>query len=252
MAGKFTSSDIFAYDGTGQMTRITDALGNVKRYEYQGGGRPKSITDAIGTVMQFTYDGFGNVSSTTNGAGETATFTYNKDGNAVSKTLTRSGENGANKVQDIDDFDIFSALKIAKDSFQRQDPESYRRLMNIYLRRWPHAIQFKLLYGEFLNQVGSIEEGAKLIHSTIESDLLGMIAGRLWGERNSYRRLFFAPEELSVDLSGIPIPEKIVQAAKLERIPGISVADDDLSPDEPLETERSRQPPSGSSSAPST
>ena len=61
----------FAYDGAGQMTRITDALGNVKRYEYQGGGRPKSITDAIGTVMQFTYDGSNNVSSTTNGAGET-------------------------------------------------------------------------------------------------------------------------------------------------------------------------------------
>ena len=56
----------FAYDGTGQMTRITDALGNVKRYEYQGGGRPKSITDGIGTVMQFTYDGGGNVLSTTN------------------------------------------------------------------------------------------------------------------------------------------------------------------------------------------
>ena len=88
----------FAYDGTGQMTRITDALGNVKRYEYQDGGRPKSITDAIGTVMQFTYDGSGNVSSTTNGAGETATFTYDGEGNAVSKTLTRSGENGANKV----------------------------------------------------------------------------------------------------------------------------------------------------------
>lgn len=152
-------------------------------------------------------------------------------------------------LEDIDDFDIFSALKIAKDSFQRQDPESYRRLMNIYLRRWPHAIQFKLLYGEFLNQVGSIEEGAKLIHSTIESDLLGMIAGRLWGERNSYRRLFFAPEELSVDLSGIPIPEKIVQAAKLERIPGISVADDDLSPDEPLETELDGADESGDDSA---
>ena len=88
----------FAYDGSGQLTQITDALGNVKRYEYLGGGRPKSITDAIGTVMQFTYDSSNNVSSTTNGAGETATFAYDKDGNAVSKTLTRSGENGANKV----------------------------------------------------------------------------------------------------------------------------------------------------------
>ena len=96
-------------------------------------------------------------------------------------------------LEDVDDFDIFSALKIAKDSFQDQDPESYRRLMNIYLRRWPHAIQFKLLYGEFLNHIGSIEEGTKLIHSTIESDLLGMVAVRLWGEKNSYRRFILCP-----------------------------------------------------------
>ena len=60
--------------------------------------------------------------------------------------------------------------------------------------------------------------------------------------------LFFAPEELSVDLSGIPIPEKIVQAAKLERIPGISVADD-LSPDESLETELDGADESGDDSA---
>ena len=152
-------------------------------------------------------------------------------------------------LEDVDDFDIFSALKIAKDSFQDQDPESYRRLMNIYLRRWPHAIQFKLLYGEFLNQIGSIEEGTKLIHSTIESDLLGMVAVRLWGEKNSYRRLFFAPEELSVDLSGIPIPGKVVRAAKLEGVPGLWIAGDDLRQDEPLETELDGADESGDDSA---
>lgn len=127
------------------------------------------------------------------------------------------------QYQEVDDFDILATLKIAKEGVQQGDRASYQRLMSIYMQRWPHVIAFKLLYGRFLNDGGFIAEGTKLIHGTIESDLLGMVAARLWGDDHPYQHLFYRSAELSADIRSIPVSEKIVAAAGLTGLNSITV-----------------------------
>ncbi len=127
------------------------------------------------------------------------------------------------RYQEVDDFDIFATLKIAKEGVQDGDRASYQRLMSIYMQRWPHVIAFKLLHGRFLNDGGFIAEGMKIIHATIESDLLGMVATRLWGPDHAYQHLFYKSSELSADIRSIPVSEKIVTAAGLTGLSSITI-----------------------------
>lgn len=171
------------------------------------------------------------------------TSPVNEEGKSDSffaKLLRRKPDEPARMIEESDDFDILSALRIAKDSGQQSDPASYERLINIYLRRWPQVIQFKLLFGKFLNERGSIDKSAKLIHSTIASDLLGMVAERMWGGSHEYKRIYYAENELSVDITAIPVPAAIAAAAKLDRLACIRVDNQDEPDAAPATADRAR------------
>ena len=43
-------------DGQGQITRITDPMGNTLNYTYDGNGDLVSVTDQVGSVTRFTYN----------------------------------------------------------------------------------------------------------------------------------------------------------------------------------------------------
>jgi YD repeat-containing protein len=83
----------YAYNGTGQLTTVTDALNRAVQFAYNGSGLLTSVTDFAGRVVTYTYDGNGNlatmttpaVTGTPNGnnfpSGKTTTYTYTS-GNA--------------------------------------------------------------------------------------------------------------------------------------------------------------------------
>ncbi len=129
------------------------------------------------------------------------------------KTSAKSFED----IEDIDDFDIISAIRVARSVSQQEDTNSYFRLMKIYTRRWPKVLQFKLLMGDVLNQTGSVEEGTKLIHSTLENDLMAQVANRIWKNRNPYQNLWLDPESFSIDLSRLSVPQKVAKKARLDK-----------------------------------
>ncbi len=130
-------------------------------------------------------------------------------------------------IDDVDDFDIITAIHFSLNSDQQKDLESYFRLMKIYTRRWPNAIQFKLLLGDVMNKMGNVEEGTKLIHSTLENDLLGQVANRTWKENNVYKDLWIDSAALSIDVSKIQIPLKVGKKARLDHTINISWSDSD-------------------------
>ena len=173
---------------------------------------------------------------------------FGKNDSFFGKLLRRKADEPSRMIEETDDFDILSALRIAKDSGQQEDPASYERLLSIYMRRWPQVIQFKLLFGQFLNRSGAIDKGANLIHSTVASDLLGMAAERMWGNAHDFKRMYYAEDDLSVDISAIAVPENVAAAAKLETLTCVRI-DEQSEPDvnpvandgergDPIETEK--------------
>ncbi len=122
----------------------------------------------------------------------------------------------------MDDFDILSAIRVAKKMQSDQDVNSAYRLLKIYTRRWPAAITFKLLLGDILNRMGQAEDGVRMIHDTLESDVTGQVAARLWTEKTSYQNLWPNPEQLAIDVSTLRVPEKVARQAKLDGLVAFS------------------------------
>lgn len=131
----------------------------------------------------------------------------------------------ADELEETDDFDILSAVRLARSTRQQEDANSYFRLLKIYSRRWPKAVQFKLLMGDMLIRVGKEEEGTRLIHSTIESDLLGQVANRLWQNKNPYADLWHDESVFSLNMERIPLPLKVLKKAKLDKLVAIPIED---------------------------
>ncbi len=136
----------------------------------------------------------------------------------------KPGQKPFDDIEDVDDFDVLSAIRVARSELQQKDANSYFRMMKIYSRRWPKALQFKLLLGDAMNQSGNPDQGTKLIHSTLADDLLGQVANRIWKNDNRYQKLWVDPESLSIDVSRIEIPGNILKKAKLESL--TTAADD--------------------------
>lgn len=78
-AGKITSLAYFA----GDLTRITDPLGNTISRSYDAAGRLVSSTDAVGDHTSYSYDGDNELTQTTDPAGGTTSFSYDADGNLL-------------------------------------------------------------------------------------------------------------------------------------------------------------------------
>lgn len=151
---------------------------------------------------------------------------------SLKSLFRRKSDDTTESIEEIDDFDILSALRIAKDPGQQADADSYTRLMHIYLRRWPRAIQFRLLFGDFQMRTGAISEGAKLIHATVENDLLGMVAERLWGKNHPHTKTYYCEDDCSVQLDASIVPNELVKLAKLESLfpssPTIAIAPEEI------------------------
>lgn len=75
----------FGYDPRLLLTSVTNAAGQVWRYEYDAAQNLVRETDFHGRTISYTHDAAGRLVERTNGAGETIAFTRDALGNAVEK-----------------------------------------------------------------------------------------------------------------------------------------------------------------------
>ncbi|HUN24039.1 MAG TPA: amidase domain-containing protein, partial [Anaerolineales bacterium] len=75
-----------AYNSFGQVTQMTDALGNVTRMEYDNLGNRTRFVDAKGNVAEFEYDARRRLLESTDPMGGKTTFDYDEMGNLLSVT----------------------------------------------------------------------------------------------------------------------------------------------------------------------
>ena len=129
------------------------------------------------------------------------------------------------KQEDIsvenDEFDILTAVNNAKLLVNDEDRVSSCRILNIYYRRWPKAIQFKLILGHVLNHMKREDEGMLIIQSAVDADITGQVGKRIWPNVNPYKNLWVDPDHLTVSLEGLRLPLDIVRLAGLENIPDL-------------------------------
>ena len=78
----------FEYDGPfGEMTQLIDANGNVTGYVYDANGNLLSITYDDGSVESWTYDAYGNPDTWTNRRGQTIEYSFDIDGQLDDKQI---------------------------------------------------------------------------------------------------------------------------------------------------------------------
>ncbi|GAA2992141.1 DUF6531 domain-containing protein [Actinokineospora diospyrosa] len=75
----------FGYDPRLKLTSVTNAAGQVWRYEYDAAGNLVRESDFHGRTLSYEQDAAGRLVRRTNGAGETVEFTRDVLGNAVEK-----------------------------------------------------------------------------------------------------------------------------------------------------------------------
>ncbi len=117
-----------------------------------------------------------------------------------------------------DEFDILTAVANARLILNDEDRVSSCRILNIYYRRWPKTIQFKLILGHVLNQMQRDDEGMAIIQSAVNSDITGQVGKRIWPDINPYRNLWVDPEQLCMDPAGLKLPLDILQLAGMENM----------------------------------
>ncbi len=117
-----------------------------------------------------------------------------------------------------DEFDILTAVTNAKLILNDDDRISSCRILNIYYRRWPKTIQFKLIFGHVLNQMQREDEGMAIIQSAVNADVTGQVGKRIWPDANPYKNLWIDPEQLNMNTAGLKLPLDILQLAGLENM----------------------------------
>jgi RHS repeat-associated protein len=97
----------FGYEG-GDLTTITDPLGNVTRRVYDQAGRVRLVIDPRGMRTAYDYDALNNLTQITDPANGIVTFGYDEDSNLTSVTDKRVRTNASATVYAYDTFNRLS------------------------------------------------------------------------------------------------------------------------------------------------
>ncbi len=76
----------YAYNEHGEVTSVTDAVGNITTYEYDNAGRLTNVAMPEGVTTTYTYDKAGNRLTQTDGNGNVTKYEYSAYGRLVSVT----------------------------------------------------------------------------------------------------------------------------------------------------------------------
>lgn len=83
---RVTATELYDYDESGRLIRITDSEGRVSSKEYNALGQLVSETDESGAQTRYTYDNLGNTTRIAYADGTAETFTYDNEGNNLTAT----------------------------------------------------------------------------------------------------------------------------------------------------------------------
>jgi RHS repeat-associated protein len=97
----------FTYDDKGNLTSVSDPMGNRTTFAYDGIGQPISITDALSNTIQLRYD-LGQAATLTNALGDTTTRYVDSVGRPIIMTdalgrSTRYAYDAHNKLSEVVD-----------------------------------------------------------------------------------------------------------------------------------------------------
>ena len=90
--GTSTYSTYYEYNGLNLLTKITDALGNIRSFTYDGLGRRLTAqdlhdpADTSFSTWSYSYDNAGNITQVVDGKGQTIQYTYD----AINRPLTEN------------------------------------------------------------------------------------------------------------------------------------------------------------------
>ena len=84
--GPVVDSTTYAYDGNGNLTQITNALGDATQHEYDGNNRKTKTTDALLRETDFTYDNRGLLTRIDHPDGTFEVFGYDMKGRRTAHT----------------------------------------------------------------------------------------------------------------------------------------------------------------------
>jgi RHS repeat-associated protein len=79
------------YDASGDVTSVSDALGNTTDYHYDADGNVTSVVDARQNTTSYAFDEANELTAVTNPDGSSEGFTYDGDGNLLSQSMIAAG-----------------------------------------------------------------------------------------------------------------------------------------------------------------
>ncbi|PTS90545.1 hypothetical protein DBR17_01085, partial [Sphingomonas sp. HMWF008] len=110
----------FDYNADGSLAKVTappayaGAAPQTSQFGYDGSGNVTSVTDALGAVTLYDYDGSGNLHTTTDPLGNVVTRTYGSKNELLTETRTGSDEAGAASSHTTRyAYDIYNRLRYA-------------------------------------------------------------------------------------------------------------------------------------------
>jgi RHS repeat-associated protein len=109
----FNATQLFAYDGYGQLTAATDELGFVTRYSYNEFGDLTSIIAGLGglnVTTTYAYDAVGNAVSRTDPNGNTTSMAYDAARRLLTTTAPPPYNAGSRLVQTSNAYDADGQL----------------------------------------------------------------------------------------------------------------------------------------------
>ena len=111
---------------------------------------------------------------------------------------------------------ILVALEHARLFENIKDNVTSRHILEIYTKRWPDCLQFKLLLASNLFTSHDESEAVAILHSCARSDPGGLTARRLFGSNHTFLSIF--PQDREIDFVG-EIPTGIAIDFKWTKLP---------------------------------
>ena len=103
-----------------------------------------------------------------------------------------------------------------KSFYFKQDANTIRNLAEIYHKKWPGTVFYKLVLAEQLLETGDEEQAVELLHECVAQDSSGQVARRLWGDQHIFLPLW--PDELSIRFD-FQVPSEIASDMGWNRLP---------------------------------
>ena len=103
-----------------------------------------------------------------------------------------------------------------KTFYFQQDSSTIKNLAEIYHKKWPHTVFYKLILAEQLLETGNEEYAVEILHECVAEDSSGQVARRLWGDQHTFLPLW--PEELSIRFD-FQVPSEVASDMGWNRLP---------------------------------